>query len=120
MSNNEQIFKPVKNKITTLSYFVKRLKDCQFNTWKICSNYALADPRKWTIMVDPGNTSLFITCYENKDFKGEMMFEFNDGGRSFPRNYSLKTSSMEVIVTTLIERGVSQIDETELVETTSI
>ena len=36
------------------------------------------------------------------------MFEFNDGGRLFPRNYSIKTSSMEVIVTVLIERGVSQ------------
>ena len=59
-------------------------------------------------MVDPGNTSLYITCYENKDFKGEMMFEFNDCGRLFPRNYSIKTSSMEVIVTVLIERGIPQ------------
>ena len=100
--------KHLKNKITTLSYFVKRLKDSEFNTWKICSNYAISDPRKWTIMVDPGNSSLFITCYENKDFKGEMMFEFNDGGRLFPKNYSIKTSSMEVIVTVLIERGVAQ------------
>jgi len=107
---------PVKNKITTLSYFIKRLKDCKFNTWKLVSNYSLADPRKWTIMVDPGNVSLFITCYENKDFKGEMMFEFNDGGRAFPRNYSIKTSSMEVIVTILLERGVPQVTEEELAE----
>ena len=102
--------KIVKNKITTLSYFVKRLKDCKFNTWKINTNYSIADPRKWTILVDPGNSSLFITCYENKDFKGEMMFEFNDGGRRFPRNYSLKTSSMEVIITNLITRGIPQVD----------
>lgn len=97
-----------KNKITTLSYFVKRLKDSDFNTWKICDNYNISDPRKWTIMVDPGNTSVFITCYENKDFKSEKMFEFNDGGRFFPKNFSLKTHSMEVIITTLIERGVPQ------------
>ena len=103
--------KPVKNKITTLSYFVKRLKDCKSNTWKINTNYSTADPRKWTILIDPGNSSLFVTCYENKDFKGEMMFEFHDGGRLFPRNYSLKTSSMEVVVTSLIERGVPQVEE---------
>jgi len=98
-----------KNKITTLSYFIKRLKDCSFQTWKITDCYAKSDPRKWTILIDPGNSSLFITCYENKDFKGEMMFEFNDGGRLFPRNYSLKTSSMEVVITILIEKGIKQL-----------
>jgi hypothetical protein len=99
-----------KNKITTLSYFVKRLKDSGFNVWKISNNYAQSDPRKWTIMIDPGNASVFVTCYENRDFKSEKMFEFNDGGRLFPRNFSLKTASIEVVVTTLIERGVSQLD----------
>jgi hypothetical protein len=99
-----------KNKITTLSYFVKRLKDSGFNVWKICNNYAQSDPRKWTVMIDPGNASVFVTCYENRDFKSEKMFEFNDGGRLFPKNFSLKTTSTEVVVTTLIERGISQID----------
>lgn len=94
------------NKITTLSYFTKRLKDSGYNTWKICNIYAPSDPRKWTILVDPGNTSIYITCYENRDFQGEKMFEFHDGGRLFPKNYSLKTSSMEVVVTNLIERGI--------------
>jgi len=56
--------------------------------------------------VDPGNASVFITCYENRDFQGERMFEFHDGGRLFPKNYSLKTASMEVVVTNLIEHGV--------------
>lgn len=102
-----------KNKITTLSYFTKRLKDSGFVTWKLVNNYAESDPRKWTILVDPGNTSVFITCYVNKDFKSDKMFEFNDGGRLFPRNFSLKTDSMEVVVTKLIEKGVSQISSTE-------
>jgi hypothetical protein len=39
------------------------------------------------------------------------MFEFNDGSRLFPRNFSLKTASMEVIVSTLLERGVPQLAE---------
>jgi len=30
----------IKNKITTLSYFVKRLKDCGFTTWKMYDKYA--------------------------------------------------------------------------------
>jgi hypothetical protein len=101
---------PTKNKITTLSYFVKRLKDCGFVTWKIFNKYAASDPRKWTILVDPTNTSIYITCYENKDYNNEKLFEFNDGGRLFPRNFSIKTSSMEVIVTTLIEKNVPQIE----------
>lgn len=103
----------IKNKITTLSYFIKRLKDNGLVVWKICDNYALSDPRKWTIMVDPGNASVFITCYENKDFKSEKMFEFNDGGRLFPRNFSIKTTSMEVIVTTLLTKGVQQIERAD-------
>ena len=101
----------MKNKITTLSYFIKRLKDCNFETWKMYNKYADSDPRKWTILIDPGDSSVFVTCYENRDFKGEMMFEFNDGGRLFPRNYSLKTSSMEVVITSLIERGIPQLEE---------
>lgn len=98
-----------KNKITTLSYFIKRLKDSGFNVWKICNNYAQSDPRKWTVMIDPGDASIFVTCYENKDFKGEKMFEFNDGGRLFQRNYSIKTTSMEIIVTALLDKGVRQL-----------
>jgi hypothetical protein len=77
------------------------------------NKYADSDPRKWTILIDPGDSSVFVTCYENRDFKGEMMFEFNDGGRLFPRNFSLKTSSMEVVITNLIERGVKQIVASE-------
>ena len=35
------------------------------------------------------------------------MFEFNDGGNLFPKNFQLKTDSMEVIVTHLIERKIN-------------
>lgn len=100
--------KQVKNKITTESYFVKRLKDSNFITYKIFNKYALSDPRRWTILVDPEQSGVYITCYENKEFKGETMFEFYDGGIKFPGNFSLKTSSMEVIVYTLLDRGVQQ------------
>jgi hypothetical protein len=97
-----------KNKITTFSYFLKRLRDSGFIAIKVFKDYAIIDPRRWTIMVDPEGASLLITCYENKDFQGDIVFEFNDGGNKFPKNYNLKTKSMEIIVTTLIERGISQ------------
>jgi hypothetical protein len=100
--------KQIKNKITTESYFVKRLKDSKFITYRIFNKYALSDPRRWTILVDPEQSGVYITCYENKEFKGEVMFEFYDGGCKFPGNFSLKTSSMEVIVYTLLDRGVQQ------------
>jgi hypothetical protein len=100
--------KQVKNKITTESYFVKRLKDSKFITYKIFNKYSLSDPRRWTILVDPDHSGVYITCYENKEFSGEVMFEFYDGGRKFPGNFSIKTSSMEVIVYTLLDKGVQQ------------
>jgi len=95
-----------KNKITTISYFLKRLRDNKFVALKLWEGYSKYDSRKWTILVDPGGVSLYITCYQNKDFNGEKMFEFNDGGNLFPKNFSIKTLSMEVIITKLIERGV--------------
>lgn len=97
-----------KNKITTAAYFIKRLRDSGFVTIRIFKEYSIIDPRKWTIMVDPGGHSLMITCYENRDFIGDVCFELNDGGCKFPKNYNLKTHSMEIIITTLIEKGIPQ------------
>jgi hypothetical protein len=106
-----------KNKITTLSYFTKRLKDSGFNVWKICDNFSVADPRKWTVLIDPGNTSVFVTCYENREYKGDRLFEFDDGGRFFPRNFFIRTNSMEVIIIALTTRNIPQTPEATMVET---
>lgn len=97
-----------KNKITTAGYFIKRLRDSGFVVIRLFTKYPLHDPRRWTLMVDPEGHCLQITCYENKEFKGEIMFEFNDAGNKFPKNYNLKTSSMEIVVTTLIEKNIPQ------------
>lgn len=97
-----------KNKITTGSYFIKRLRDSGFVTIRLFKDYTIIDPRRWSIMVDPGGVSLIITCYENKDFRGDVVFEFNDGGNKFIKNFNMKTKSMEVVITTLIERGIPQ------------
>ncbi len=95
-----------KNSIKTPSYFIKRLKDSGFIVWKLFDNYGIQDPRCWTLLIDPKGSSVFITCYLNKEFKGDVMFELNDGGQKFPKNFSIKTESLEVIITHLLNAGV--------------
>ena len=46
-----------------------------------------------------------------KDFNNDLMFEFNDGGNLFPKNFQLKTDSMEVIITHLIEREITPTED---------
>ena len=103
-----------KNKLSTPGYFIKRLKDSKFTTFKVFNNYSDIDPRKWTILIDPGGASVFVTCFENKFQNKEILFEFNDGGQLFPKNFSLKTESIEIVVTTLLTAGVQQRNKTEL------
>lgn len=95
-----------KNSIKTPSYFIKRLKDSGFIVWKLFDGYGIQDPRCWTLLIDPKGSSVFITCYLNKEFKGDVMFELNDGGQKFPKNFSIKTESLEVIITHLLNAGV--------------
>lgn len=97
----------IKNSIKTPSYFVKRLRDSGFIVWKVFNGYGKQDPRRWTVLVDPSGASVYITCYTNKDFYGDVMFELNDGGQKFLKNFSLKTESLEVIITHLVNAGVS-------------
>lgn len=96
-----------KNKIKTPSYFMKRLRDNGFIVLRVFDRYGKHDPRRWTVLVDPGLSSVFITCFSNKDFNGDLMFELNDGGILFNKNYSIKTDSIEVIITYLLERGIN-------------
>lgn len=97
-----------KNKLRTPGYFIKRLKDNGFVTFRIFDKYNMADPRKWTVLVDPGGASVFITCFENTPFKGEYLFNFYDGNQNFVNNFSLKTSSIEVVVSRLLKNNVTQ------------
>lgn len=96
-----------RNKLKTPSYFVKRLRDNNFIVLKLFTVYSKGDPRRWTVMVNPSERSVLITCYNNKDGFGDVMFEINDGGVSIPKNMYLNTSSIEVIIDFLIKHGVS-------------
>lgn len=99
------------NKIKTPGYFIKRLRDNKYGVLRIFQNYGLHDSRRWTVLIDPGVSSIFVTCYNNKNFNDEIMFEFNDGGNFFPKNFSISTESIEVIVQLLIDKGVPTITE---------
>jgi hypothetical protein len=99
--------KKPKNSIRTPSYFCKRLRDNGFIVLKIFNGYGPHDPRRWTVLVDPGSSSVFITCYTNREFGGDVMFEISDGGQRFPKNYSIKTESIEVVISYLIKMGVN-------------
>ena len=98
----------MKNKVTTCGYFTKRLRDNGFIVIRGFSDYAHSDPRKWSIIVDPAGASLFITCYQNKEDKDDVVFDFNDGGAYFRKNFLLKTTSMEIVITNLIEQNIPQ------------
>ena len=100
-----------KNKLKTAGYFIKRLKDNDFVTLRIFDKYSESDPRRWTVLVDPGGASVYITCFENTPFKGEYLFSFNDGNQLFNNNFSLKTDSIEVVVSKLLRSGVQQKDK---------
>ena len=105
-----------KNKLKTPGYFIKRLKDNDFVTLRIFDKYSDSDPRKWTVLVDPKGSSVFITCFENTPFKGEYLFQFNDGNQLFKNSFSLKTDSIEVVVQKLLKSGVRQKNESKFIE----
>ena len=97
----------MKNKIHTLSYFKKRMKDKGYVVWDIMKKYAMEDPRKWTIMLNPSIESVYVTCIINRDELGGLPeFQINDGGFRFQRNLTVRTSSMEVIVNLLSSKGI--------------
>ena len=97
----------MKNKIHTLSYFKKRMKDNGYIVWDILKKYAMEDPRKWTIMLNPSIESVYVTCIINRDELGGLPeFQINDGGFRFQRNLTIRTSSMEVIVNMLSSKGI--------------
>ena len=97
-----------RNRLRTPGYFIKRLRDNSFITLRVFQAYSDNDPRKWTILVDPNNTAVYITCMENKSAVGEICFELHDSGGRFTRGYTIITHSIEVVVQHLLDRGVQQ------------
>lgn len=95
------------NKITTQSYFIKRLKDSGYHVWKIYEAYSEGDPRAWTIVIDPGGASIFCTCYINSGEFGVTAFELYDGGQFTPEKLKICTESIEVIIAYLVKFNIN-------------
>jgi hypothetical protein len=95
------------NKLTTQSYFIKRLKDSGYEVWKVFDQYSDADSRYWTIVIDPGVASVFCTCFVDDERWDHSYFELSDGGRFIPRGYKIDTDSIEVFITHLVKFGIN-------------
>ena len=61
--------KKISNKLKTAGYTIKRLKDNGYVVFKMFNAYSSNDPRRWTVLIDPGRSSIYLTCYHNKDLK---------------------------------------------------
>jgi hypothetical protein len=96
-----------KTKITTIGYFLKRLRDSGYVADKLYTDYSIKDSRSWTVIVDPDNTSVLITCFNNKNHFGEEFFEIYDGGQYIPDNFKIKTSSIEVVIEYLAKFNIN-------------
>ena len=94
------------NKLTTLGYTLKRFRDCGYIANKLFVDYKETDPRAWTIIIDPGNASVFCTCYINDPYIGESFFELYDGNQYIPGKMKIKTSSFEVLAERLMQYNI--------------
>lgn len=111
------------NKLTTLGYMLKRLRDSGYITNKVYSDYSETDPRNWTIMIDPGGASVFCTCYVNDPYIGETFFELYDGNQYIPGRLKLMTSSFEVLTEHLNRYGIvgsKPFNKEEIIQTKSL
>ncbi|MEY5134394.1 MAG: hypothetical protein RL709_83 [Pseudomonadota bacterium] len=94
------------NKLTTMGYIIKRLRDSGYVAFKLFSDYGIGDPRAWTVMIAPGVASVFCTCYINDPYIGETFFEIYDGNQFIPGRLKIQTSSFEIIVEHLVKYGI--------------
>jgi len=96
-----------KNKLRTPGYFIKRLRDNNYVVLRLFSIFGKHDPRRWTVIINPTGNSVFCTCYINKNEIGEVLFELDDGGVKIPKNFYLKTESIEVVIDFLQKNSIT-------------
>ena len=109
------------NKLTTLGYFKKRLRDSGYVVEELFRYYSSMDPRTWTVVIDPGCASIFCTCYCNANSENiklsnldEFYFEMYDGGQFIPGKWMIKTNSIEVLIENLVKFGINNRAPTEV------
>ncbi len=96
------------NKLTTLGYFKKRLRDSGYIVDDLYRGYTQLDPRLWSVVIDPHGASVFCTCYLNDPEVGDSYFEIYDGGQFIkPGRMKIKTNSIEVFITYLVKFNIN-------------
>ena len=96
------------NKLTTLGYFKKRLRDSGYIVDDLFRGYTRTDPRAWSVIIDPHCASVFCTCYLNEPNMGDAYFEIYDGGQFInPGRVKIKTNSIEVFITYLVRFSIN-------------
>jgi hypothetical protein len=83
-----------KNKLYTLSYFRKRLKDANISSIVLLDKYDECDYRYWSISID-NIRNILCTCMKHED---EYYFVFSDCRQHILNNKIIKTESMNVII----------------------
>tara|TARA_Y100000310_G_scaffold316213_1_gene367675 strand:- start:468 stop:830 length:363 start_codon:yes stop_codon:yes gene_type:complete len=87
-----------KNNVATQGYFVRRLRKYGYEISRVYDRYSKDDKRKWTVVVNPGLDSIFITCIDKGEWPYRGMYLFDDNGTIFPSSFYINTDSMEVIL----------------------
>lgn len=95
------------NKLTTIGYFMKRLRNSGYVVDKLFTGYSVVDSRDWSVVIDPGCASIFVTCYQNDPELGKSYFELYDGGKFIPGRLKLETNSIEIFVNYLVQFGIN-------------
>lgn len=95
------------NKLTTMGYFIKRLRDSGYVVDRLYTGYNYVDPRAWSVVIDPGGATIFCSCYHNDPQMGTSYFEIYDGGQFIPGRFKITTSSVETFVSYLVKFGVN-------------
>jgi hypothetical protein len=90
-----------KNKLYTLSYFRKRLRDAGITSKVLIESFSEDDKRYWTISVD-SKRRVLCTCFKfTENDETNFYFHFADGNQRLPIDKTIKTESMMVIIDSL-------------------
>jgi len=92
-----------KNKLYTRSYAIKRLNEVKFKTKIVDIQYN--DARYWTIILNPDNHNIFITCYLNRENKQDFYFKLHSSRNTI----NIKTKSMLILIEG-VNNLISEID----------
>jgi hypothetical protein len=95
------------NKLGTLGYFKKRLRDSGYIVDDLWRYYSKSDARQWSVVIDPRNAVVFCTYYQNATEPGDNYIEIYDGGQYIPGRFKIKTSSVETFIEYLVKFGIN-------------